>query len=200
MNFDLVLRHIEQRLGPPPRRFNFWDRLTWLRLRKPDWDWRRDEIRSTVFNWERAFLYGKLTWAHLVQANYLMFQKVPDNCPGGVLIWREATRPFDPDALAEAAAQLYRLKGHSAKLRDPAEQAFAALLEDELTRPYGLAVPPRLAQGLDLRLSTVFFQRQHLPGGVLSGSLFPVLYLDEDPMVTVLVPERFWPADFRASW
>lgn len=194
-----ILKHIENRIGKHPRKFNLWDRLTWLKLDKPSWDWKNDEIRNTVLNWNYVFKHGKLGWGYIIQVNNLMFEASPLNCPGDILIWNDQ-KPVDRELLEDIATQLYELKGYSEFLDDPEEKEYAARMEDELTRSYGLKVPESINKGLDIKVSTIFFQRKHIPNRVITSSLFPILYLDTHPMVVVMVPYKFWPKEFIEEW
>lgn len=200
MNYKEQLEAIDRKLGRRPRKFGLLDKLTWYKQDLPSWDWQDDDIRHSVQNWEKVFQQGRLGWGYIVQANTLMFEKGPLNCPGEILIWQDEAFPFDPEAAGEVARRLYELKGNSAHLEDEEERRFAAHLEDELERSYGLQIPERIADGFDLKVSTIFFQRRHIPGGVVTNSFFPILYLETNPMVTVMVPHRFWPKSLLEEW
>lgn len=200
MDYDEILQSINKKLGRPPRRFNFIDKLTWFKQDKPEWDWENEDLRHNVENWERVFKEGKLTWGHIIQVNTLMFEKTPENCPGEIIIWCEKNESFDPDTFELIAHKLYELKGYSAHLDDAEEKMFSEYLENQLMRVHGIKVPERISEGLDIRVSTIFFQRRHIPGGVITNSLFPVLYRESDPMVPVMVPYRFWPKVLLQEW
>ncbi|MES3021460.1 MAG: hypothetical protein V4857_07720 [Pseudomonadota bacterium] len=199
MNHDDILKQLAKSIGSAPRKFNFIDKLTWFKQDLPEWDWQSDDIRHSVENWRKVFEQGRLTWGHIVQVNRLMFEESDANCPGEVLIWHDRSA-FNLRTFAAAAAGLYDLKGTSDELGDADEKAFAEQLEDELIRGYGTRIPARLAHGFDLRASTIFFQRRHIPNRVITGSLFPILYLEESPMVAVMVPHRFWPKELLEAW
>ncbi len=200
MNHQAILKQVEKAIGAAPRKFHFFDRLTWFKQDFPGWDWQDDDIRHSVHQWKHVFEQGRLTWGHIVQVNRLMFEKSEHNCPGEVLIWHDRAHPFDADAFALAAHNLFELKGTSEELVDGEEKAFAAQLENERARGYGARIPARIAHGLDLRASTIFFQRRHIPNGIITASLFPILYLEESPMVAVMVPSKFWPKELLRAW
>ena len=200
MNWDKILSYINKKMGRTPRRFNILDKWSWFKQDKPDWLWQNDDIRISVNNWEKVFTHGKITWGHIIQANRLMFQQSTANCPGEILIWHEKTKAFDPDSFSLVAEKLYELKGYSKFLDEPDEKEFANYLEDEHIRTYGMRVPESISDNLDLRVSTIFFQRRHIPDGVVKRSLFPILYLEDDPMVIVMVPYKFWPKEFLSHW
>lgn len=197
--YTAILKHIEKKMGECPRKFNFWDKLTWLKLNKPSWDWENDVIRHTVLNWNRVFSHGKLGWGHIIQVNNLMFEKSPFDCPGDILIWNDH-KPVDRALMEDMATRLYELKGYSEYLDDSIEKEYATRMENEWTRSYGLKVPESIAQQIDVKISTIFFQRKHIPDQVITHSFFPVLYLETDPMVVVMVPYKFWPKEFIEHW
>ena len=201
--YDLILQSTETKLGASPPKFSLRDKLSWNKQDKPDWDWWNEDLKHSVENWDKVFTYGKLTWGRIIQVITLMFQQGKDNCPGEVRIWLEKEKPFDADAFDLIGSKLYVIKGYSEHfdpLDEREEKAFAAYLEDQMVRVYGLKVPSRIADGLNVRVSTVFFQRRHIPNKVISNLLFPVLYLNEDPMVAVMVPSRFWPQELLQNW
>ncbi len=200
MDYDDILKQVEAALGAAPRSFGLMDRLTWYKQDLPYWDWKNDDIHPSVDYWKRVFAHGRLTWGHLVQANNLMYEKSDVNYPGEVLIWHDRSQPFDFHMCTYAARTLYALKGTSSELTDEEERVFAQNLEGEMHRSYGVPVPARIAQGVDLRTSTIFFQRRHIPNKVITAPLFPLLYLEEGPMVPVMVPHKFWPKEFLAVW
>ncbi len=192
MNYKSILKQIEDNIGKKPRRFNFIDKLTWLRLRKPEWDWHNDNITLTINDFHRTFEEGKLAWAHIIQANKLMFRPGNVNCPGELLVWVDGNIDFNVEDIEVMANVLFDLKGTSETITDPETKKFAEYLENEFIRNYGLKVPNKVSNGIDFRICTVFFQRHHIPNGVITNGLFPVLYLEENPMVVVIVPHRFW--------
>ncbi|MBI3234925.1 MAG: hypothetical protein HYZ42_12980 [Bacteroidetes bacterium] len=200
MDLDKILQNIQQKFGAAPRKFNLWDKLTWLKQDFPEWDWENEDIRHSVNHWARALTHGKLSWGHIVQVNTLMFEKDTTNCPGEVLIWKDKNNPFDIEFFEWAAQELFELKGQSEHIDDEYEKEFAEYLEDEHIRAYGIKVPEAIANDKDLRVSTVFFQRRHLPNGIICSSLLPIVYLEEFPMVVAMVPYTFWPKEFLEFW
>jgi len=203
MTYNEILAYIEKKIGTPPRRFNFLDKLTWYKRDIPAWKWHTEDIKHSVYNWARCFEQGKLGWGYVIQANSLMFEnsgKDAPNCPGEILVWTETRRSFDADIAGDIANKLFSLKGNSANITNQEEKQFAQHLEDEMMRPYGVKVPETITGGYKLRSTTIFYQRRHIPGGVLSNSFFPILYLETSPMAAVMVPYRFWPKDLLEAW
>ncbi|GAO42713.1 hypothetical protein [Flavihumibacter petaseus] len=200
MNFQSILKNIGSKLGNEPRSFNLIDRLTWFKQDIPQWDWQDDAISNSVYLWKDTFTRGRLSWGHIIQVNSMMFSEGTIDCPGEVLIWRDDPEQFDADRFESIAGNLFQMKGNSKEFTNNEERDFAEYLENELTRAYGIKVPQRLTDGLNLRVSTVLFQRRHLPDRIITNSLLPILYLNESPMVAVVVPHKFWPRQFLAAW
>jgi hypothetical protein len=193
MNYKAILKEIEQNLGQSPRHFSFIDKLTWLRLRKPEWDYTNDDICNSLDNFHKVFKEGKLAWGHIIQVNRLMFGATKTNSPGEMLIWADEEIDFNVHDIGYMAQELFNLKGQSANLKNPETKEFALYLENERIRTYGLKIPLQLTNGIDFRISTVYFQRNHLPKGRVTNGLFPILYMETDPMAVVTVPYKFWP-------
>ncbi len=200
MNLKKTLFQISENLGEAPRKLNFIDKLTWFKMDFPEWDWKNDDIKNSINFRNKAFIHGKLTWGMIIQVNTLMFEDSNDNCPGDILIWKSSIEKFDHTVFKSIAKTIYNLKGKSHAINNTDEKKFALHLEDELIRQYGLKVPYQISRGLELLVSTVYFQRRHIPERKIMGSLFPILYLEEDPMVAIIVPAKFWPEEFIEVW
>lgn len=198
--YQRILQEVENKLGKAPRTFNWLDKLTWYKQDLPEWDWKNDEIKHSVHNWEKVFKEGKLGWGYVIQANSLLFESSNINAPGEILIWQDETKNFTPQAAYEIAHSLFELKGKSFAIEVVDEKSFAEYLENERIRVYGRQIPERLTNGLKLAVSTVFFQTRHLLDRKLGNTYFPILYLENDPMAAVVVPYKFWPKPLRRIW
>lgn len=199
MDFQIELEYIADKLGEVPRQFNIFQRMSYLRLSMPLWDWRKDDISKTITNWDKTIKHGKLAWGHIIQVNSLLFYEGKDNCPGEMLVCTD-NLPHIPKLLSEISHELYLLKGKSNQLKGSDNIEFAKYLEDELIRVYGMKVPSIISDKANCFISTVYFQRNHLPTKIIDNSLFPVLYLDADPKVVVPVPYQFWSKVFKEGW
>lgn len=193
------MSHIKKKIGSPPRKFGLIDKLFKLRIIKPDWDWKSEEISKTVVNWEKVFHHGHLAWGQIIQVNTLLFEEGNENCPGELLI-----DPFPDENSIEKlqmiANHLYSLKGNSNQINDLESKEFAQYLENQLIRVYGLKVPKDIGSNDNLFVSTVYFQRKHLMRRKIMNGLIPVLYLNEDPKVVVMVPYQYWSDHFKEWW
>lgn len=152
-----------------------------------------DSIDLWFQNVGALFLGGRLVWGRVTQANKLMWQEGSANCPGEVLYdLRGIPGGEDLGPIADAI--------YDYKCTRPLDHRLAFLsdhLTEEMTRSFGLPLPLRLSSA-DLRLTTIFFDRKHLPGGYLHSSLLPLLIHDDYPGIVTVLPERFWTVEVAA--
>lgn len=203
MNDDL-LAECRSRIGTAPRRFTLLARLFYLRTPHPWWMWLKPDDLETFFrNRGRLLRDGVVVWAHIVQANSLMFSGEPGtgrglNCPGEVVYCADPRSDISPAELRPIARALFALKG--AAQTEEAHQFIADYLANERMRVFGLPVPAAISGDYPCRISTVFFNRRHIPGGFLRKSYFPLLLSTSAPNVAMVLPERYWPPLFAARW
>lgn len=152
-----------------------------------------DSIDLWFQNVGALFLGGRLVWGRITQANHLMWKEGSANCPGEVLY--DLRGIPGGDALGPIADTIFDYK--CTRPLDHRLAFLADLLTEERTRSYGLPLPLRLSSA-DLRLTTIFFDRKHLPGGYLHSALVPLLIHDDYPGIVTVLPERFWTVEVTA--
>jgi hypothetical protein len=199
---DSILEECRARLGPAPRRFSWYDRATYLFTPKPQWA-KGDDL-ETFFTHRAALLReGIVVWGHVVQANSLMYRREEGitggpNCPGEVVYSPDSGSDVSPAELMFVARALFALKGTT---QDDAEsQSFSDYLANERVRVFGKPVPKSLSPQYPCLVSTVFFEREHLPGDCLRQSFFPLLLSPQEPRVAMPLPARYWPKTFTVTW
>jgi len=195
-----LLETCRQNFGSAPRRFSFWERMTYLRVPKPSWLKlkRSDELTTLFDHCETTFQNGRVVWGFVIQANSLMFQPGKVNCPGEMVYSLEDSYDPDPFDLQTIAKTLFDLKGTTPE--DPELSPIADYLTDERIRVFGLKVPEWIARTLPCKISTTFFVRKHIPGGMIQKPLFPLIVNPQTPHVVLPLPEKFWPADLKKWW
>lgn len=165
---------------------------TYLHTAMPDWA-ANDDITRFFDQRDRVLQTGKIVWAALIQANNALFE-IGDRNHGGEIVYDpEGRMPFAD--LLTATEMIADLKGK--KNLDPEQQYIGDYLENERIRVFGLDVPASILP-YPLKISTTFFDRKHLPDGLISLSYFPIL-LDQEG-VAVVVPSIYWSAAFRQQW
>jgi len=198
MSSEKVLADCIQNVGTGPRRFPFWQRWGYLRPRKPRWAYMDDDIRPFYSRYHEALRGGRVTWGATVQVNPRLFEPGSQNHPGEVVFATDLGMGVDLIELRRVASRLVALK--AAERPDRGSAMIAAYLDGELPRVFGLPVPERVSPRMPCAVSTVMFNRAHLPNGVLSQSAFPVLVTPGPHQVAVVLPSRFWPDRFRSFW
>lgn len=195
-----LLFECEQNFGPAPRRFSFWDRVTFFRVSKPRWLRANpyDALTNHLKNLESLFASGMVTWGHIVQANSLLFESGRDNCPAELVYSIENLDRINPEYLEQVAEELFWLKG-----TNPSEKGLKPIahhLTDEMTRVFGLPVPSSISPALKWKISTTFVVRKHLPGRYLCSSLLPIVLNRREPHFAVPLPVRYWPQKLIEWW
>ncbi len=149
------------------------------------------ELAQQVAKAKLLFSEGQIVWGAIVQANALMFEPGRGNLPGAMLFSTDLRMDDRPSLLTDCAAGLFSYKGKK-NLGDPALQAFADRLQNELSRPLGMEVPSRLTGNIACQMSVIQFERKHLPGGTITSRFMPILTHRDTPSIMVL-PCKYWP-------
>ena len=188
-----ILEECRRNFGTMPRSFSAQDKQTYLRV--PDGG--PNSRFAPFFKAQDNLLSdGQVVWAHLIQANGLLFQQGDQDLPAVVVYCSKATQKVTPIDLAPIAKSLFELKGTVPK--DPDLKVFADNLTGEHTRQFGLAVPKKLAPDFPCAVSPVIFCRKHLPNKKLSSPFFPLIIRSDG--IVMPLPSRFWPQQLINFW
>jgi len=133
---------------------------------------------------------GVVRLGTFLQAHECLFWSGPDDYPADLLFSMDDD--VDPIELTQAAKAAIRLSGRRfGELVDGRAKALVAHLDHEMTRVYGLELPPTLTGGREMFCSTSFVRRESLPDRKLSGVLFPLLIHPASRMALIL-PHQYW--------
>lgn len=163
---------------------------------KPEW-MRPDDSLNEVFARQKLLLTeGRIVWGGLVQANSQMFKPGAANCPG--LLVYSPDEHFDayPAELRQLGRAFFALKGKEPD--DPELRHLAKIVTEEVDRTLQFRLP-RVFCAQDVCSGIFMLFRQHIPNGVLSCGLFPVLTHPSTPAVLML-PFEFWPIELIVMW
>lgn len=173
----------------------------YLSLELPAWI-QQDELSKVIREYATLLRTGRVVWGRLVQANQALFKPGEKSLPAEVV--------YDPAGMLTQAElypvgeRLYALKEqHSAM--DPSNPELKPLrdigqyLAAETVRGFGQRVPWQIYPG-QLRVSTIFIYRPHLPGAILNKSIFPIIISNKCPGSTWVLPGRLWPQDMLDWW
>ncbi|MCH7393169.1 hypothetical protein MMP66_02610 [Acinetobacter dispersus] len=155
-----------------------------------------DPLYGQIKAMPTLYTTGKIVWASLVQANRNLFEPEWISCAGEVVY--DPLGKMQPVQLLEAAEQLFSLKGTTPNVLD--QQNYAAHLTNEFTRVFNYPFPQSLAT-LPLKMSSMWFEYRHLPGGLLAMKIFPIIVSEQNPNYIMPLPSYFWPNNFfKDKW
>lgn len=155
-----------------------------------------DPLYGQIKAMPTLYTTGKIVWASLVQANRNLFEPEWISCAGEVVF--DPLGKMQPVQLLEAAEQLFSLKGTTPNVLD--QQNYAAHLTNEFTRVFNYPFPQSLAT-LPLKMSSMWFEYRHLPGGLLAMKVFPIIVSEQNPNYIMPLPSYFWPNNlFKDKW
>ncbi|USA45292.1 hypothetical protein NDN11_11215 [Acinetobacter sp. C26M] len=155
-----------------------------------------DPLYGQIKAMPTLYTTGKIVWASLVQANRNLFEPEWISCAGEVVF--DPSGEMQPVQLVEAAEQLFSLKGTTPDFLD--QKNYAAHLTNEFTRVFNYPFPQSLA-ALPLKMSSMWFEYRHLPGGLLAMKVFPIIVSEQNPNYIMFLPSYFWPNNFfKDKW
>lgn len=179
--FDVI-----NRLAPNQREY--------LQVIAPDW-LLKDVLGSQLAHMPTLYRRGRIVWASLIWANHQIFSQGEESCAGEVI--------FDPrgrtslDELRAYGEMLYALKGSTPK--EPDQLVYARHLTQENSRVFGMPYPKSLGN-VELSVSSVWFYRRHLPNGMLSDTVFPIIISEDTKGRVMVLPSRLWEGKFYQAW
>lgn len=195
-----VIDQCRKRFGPSPRSFPLWSRLRYLRTPPPAWLRKRRSDGLWELYRQRSLLLtrGTIVWAHLVQANEVLFSPGKIDAPAMVIYSPDPYFDAHLDELAEMASRLFALK--DTKPEDAELARFARFITDEMDRNLHVPIPSQISENRTVIATGIMVHRKHLPFGVLTESFFPLLALPEVTPATMILPERYWPDSLLRAW
>lgn len=187
-------------IGMAPRRFSLWDRLTYLRIRRPAWlrTYPYDDLMTLFDELDSLFREGTVVWGHIIQANANLFQRGDKDHPGEVVFSLSDSREASPENLRQVAWSVGSLRGTTHA--DRSLTAIGKYLENERIRVFGVPVPRAVSPDVDCHISTTYFVRKHLPRGRLCSPLLPLIVHPEEPHIALPLPAKYWPESFVQWW
>lgn len=192
------LQQCRHEFGEAPRQFSWIDRMTYLSSNRPSWCKRTDKLTLYFDNQKQLLEQGDVVWGCVVQANQLLFSPGTMSCPGDVVYCLERDRPDVLETLRQVARELYQLKGEP---QDRAElNEISQYLANERIRVFGLPVPETISPTMPCAISSVYFDRRHLPDRVLRQSFFPIVLSRTTPHIATILPGRYWSQSLLNVW
>lgn len=162
----------------------------------PDWMRPGDSLNEVFAKQKLLLTEGRIVWGALVQANSLMFKPGDANCPGLLVYSQDEYFDARPTELRLLGRAFFALKGKEPD--DPELRKLAKLVTEEVDRTLQFRLP-RVFCSQHVCSGIFMLFRKHIPNGVLSCGLFPVLTHPATPAVLML-PFEFWPIELIVMW
>lgn len=163
---------------------------------RPSWMPPTDGLMEVVRQQRRLLAEGRIVWGALVQANNQLFAPGDLDLPAMLVYSLDPYFDARPAELRSIGSKVFALKG--TEPADPELNSLARLITEEVDRSMGLRLPPVFSPQ-ELRSAVFVVFRQHIPNGVLSCGLFPILTHTATDAVLIL-PFEFWPAELTILW
>ena len=194
------LAQCRKSFGPGPRKFSLSQRMTYLRIPRPQWllDRSDDHLAELFNNLDRLYSEGVVVWGCVIDAHGPMFDKGKDDCTGELVYSIDQPDHEDLDELQDVARRVFRLK--QTKPRDPEIASIARHMTSASSRVFGAVLPAELSPKLTCRVSSTYFVRKHLPKRRLCGDLMPIIVSPTAPHLALPLPAKFWPGDVLDWW
>lgn len=163
---------------------------------RPSWLTQSDGLTEFFDRQALLLTEGHIAWGALVQANELLFKPGEANCPA--LLVHSPDNYFDsrPQELRLIGSTFFSLK--SIEFADPELKEVTRLVTDEMDRSMGFELPKVFSEKV-VQSATFMGFRKHIPNGVLSSGLFPVL-THPSTRAVMMVPFEFWPIELIVLW
>ena len=171
-----------------------------IRLPRPAWMSNKDPM-SAVYRDKAALLQrSQVVCAHIVQANTILFKLFPHkDCPAHIVYSTSPAVEKDPYILRELAYCLYNYKDQPLEQVPQQWREIARVITDEHDRSGFTFSSEKNGEQITAHMIPVMVFRKLLPRRTLLGSFLPVLTCPESSTVLIL-PKRYWTANFKKSW
>lgn len=159
--------------------------LPYLQILPPSW-MQTDKLICQIDALPKLYRKGRVVWGALVQANKWLFEHGNAvSCPAEIIYDKSGRTP--PEQLREYASKLFKLKNTTPDNPELAE--YAQHLSNERTRQF-CRIPQAISH-MPVYSASVLIWRPHLPNGIITMPIFPIMITDDEEAVSIL-PARYW--------
>ncbi|AKJ28050.1 hypothetical protein AAW51_1359 [Caldimonas brevitalea] len=163
---------------------------------RPSWVKETDGLAECFEQQKLLLTEGHIVWGALVQANALLFEPGEVDCPALLLHSPDSYFDSHPQELQLISRTFVSFK--QTEPTDPELKEVARLVTDEMDRSMGFELP-KVFSSKPVRSATFMVFRKHVPNGVLSAGLFPIL-THPSTQAVMMVPFEFWPIELIVLW
>lgn len=170
--------------------------LASIRASTPTWMDKSDALNEVLKKQDLLYTEGTVVWGALIQANKLLFSPGLDDCPALLVYSNDKYFDARPQELRLIGRKIFALKNTSPS--DPDLRDVAQLVSDEMNRSMSFQLP-KVFSSRHINAAAFMVFRKHIPNGVLSAGLFPLL-IHPSTEVVIIVPFEFWPIEMIIMW
>lgn len=167
------------------------------KLVPPKWMRPEDPLRTIIGEQGHLFSGSSVVWGAIAGANDLLFDPGPEDSPASVVYCAGTDFDEAPAVLREMVDAFRQLNQDS---DDPKVRAFAAYVADDKSRSLKVSVPFSIGANERLFHATFIVVRKHLPDGVLSQNLVPLLVNPARTATVTILPSRYWSPEMLDYW
>lgn len=149
-----------------------------------------DKLYKIFLDSEKLYATGKIYYAHIVQANFQLFERGRHDCPADIVFSPDPYFDENPYELEKISRLLFSYKGEE-DVPEDIKKVIAAIT-DEMDRHCYVRLPVSITDGKEVYITTIMVLRKHLPKKHLANSLFPVI---ADPTLfnaCLILPKQHW--------
>ncbi|MBK6314250.1 MAG: hypothetical protein IPF53_08010 [Blastocatellia bacterium] len=167
------------------------------KLVPPKWMKQEDPLRTIIAEQEHLFSGSTVVWGSIAGANDLLFDPGPEDSPASVVYCTATDFDESPAVLRETVDTIRQLTPES---DDPQVRAFAEYVADDNARALKVSVPFSIGANERMFHATFVVVRKHLPDGVLSQNLVPLLVNPARTACVTILPSRYWSPEMLDYW
>lgn len=152
-------------------------------------------------DWKRYIVLaeqGRVVWAAYTQANEGLFAAGKKDLPGNTVFSVDEYFDSRPHHVVRINGKVASLKG--TEPTDIVLGKVAAIITDEKNGVSNYRLPWKLSDGHVVYLSSTMFHRCSIPGGILSGGLFPLVVAPDLIESNMVLPLSCWPDELQRNW
>lgn len=144
---------------------------------------------------------GMVVWAHLVQANNLLFEKGQFNYPANIVCSPDLFFDDNLIKLAIISRELYQLKNKKIEHPEMSElKVFADAITSENKGLLNIKITNSVTFNKTVYFTTIMVYRKHIPLRYLKSGWFPVLIAPEKTPAAMILPSRYWSSSLIEVW
>jgi len=171
-----------------------------IKLNRPSWLDSSDPMSEIYLKKSILLQQGKIVYAHIVQANTILFKRFPPFvCPAQIVYSEEPYFMKQSEVLQDIAWRIYKYKGQVMDTVPGEWKEVVRVITDEYDRSDFTFSVNIDKQSFEYHMIPTMIYRKLLPKGKLCGNLLPILTVPDCKQVMIL-PKKYWTKEFTEAW